>query len=728
VQSEKTESESTETEKLLEVARQRFDLAVEAEQDIRKLALEDLEFGAGEQWDPADKQARAQQRRPCLTINRLPQFIRQLVNDQRQNRPAIKVSPVDDAADIETAKIFQGIIRHIEASSDAEIAYDTAFDSAVRTGFGYFRIRTEYCDPMSFDLDIRIEPIKNRFSVYLDPMSRLPDGSDANWGFIFDEISKEEYEALYPDADLASMTEWASLGDDRKDWISESSVRIAEYFYKEFKDVTLVKLSDGRVITKEELPTVQVETGELDEEGAAIIEDQPQLPLDEMGAQLEIVDERKSRVPVVKHIKTNGKDILESTDWPGKWIPIIPVLGEEIDINGKRILEGVIRHAKDSMRMYNYMKSAEAEAIALAPKAPWIMAEGQDEGYEAMWKNANVVTFSTLKYKPVSFNGQAMPPPQRNMSEPPIMALTQASAGASEDMKATTGIYDSALGNRSNENSGIAIQRRAAQAQTSNFHFVDNLSRSIRHTGRQLVDLIPKVMDTKRVQRILGEDGTEQIVTLNAMFEKENGEQVEYNLGAGKYDVSVATGPSYETKRQEASASMLELAKVMPQMTQGAGDLIVKNLDLPGAQELAERLKKMLPPGLADDPKQKPLPPEAQAQMQQMSQMIEGLTQKLNEAQSEIELKKMEHDHKERIVVIQEETKAAIKLAELQSGEAIRLLQFQMQELDARSKQPVYQPQIQNPQVQEAAPMGDGSAMPPDQLPTGGSSPGEFQE
>lgn len=704
MQSEKSAAPDTDDEKILEIARQRFDLAVEAETDVRKLALEDLEFGAGEQWDPKDKQLRQLQRRPCLTINRLPQFIRQLVNDQRQNRPAIKVSPVDDHADIETAKIFQGIIRHIEQSSDAEIAYDTAFDSAVRTGFGYFRLRTDYCDPMSFDLDIKIEPIKNRFSVYLDPAHRLPDGSDANWGFIFDDVLRDDFKAANPDIDLDQMEGWASADEDRQGWLADNSVRVAEYFYKEMRDVTLLKLADGQTVVLEDF-----------KEG--------------MMLPAAILGERKSQLPQVKHLKIIGNKVLERTDWAGRWIPIIPVYGEEIDINGKRILEGVIRHAKDSMRMLNYMKSAEAETIALSPKAPWLVAEGQIEGYEKFWRTANSQTHPYLPYKVVSVGGTPVAPPQRNQYEAPIQALTQAAMGASEDLKATTGIYDAALGNRSNEQSGIAIQRRAAQAQTSNFHFVDNLSRSIRHCGRQLVDLIPKVMDTARAQRILGEDGQEEIVQLNALFERK-GEQVQFNLGIGKYDVSVATGPSYETKRQEAASSMLELAKSMPSMSQFAPDLIVKNLDLPGAQELAERLKKGLPPGLVDDPTKKAIPPEVQQQLQQSGQLIEGLTAQLNEAKSALETKKLELDHKERMLAMELETKSAIELAKLQSNEAIEVLYQQMAELDSRQKMQAAQaaPQIQNQEPEFAAAPDDGQEMPLDQQPTGGFSPGEIQE
>lgn len=732
MQSEK-ENQNQDDEKILEIARARFDLAAEAEREVRELALEDLKFGAGEQWDLRDKNQRELDRRPCLTINRLPQFIRQIVNDQRQNRPSVKVSPVDDKADIETAKILQGIIRHVENSSDADVAYDTAFDSAVRTGFGYFRIRTAYSDPMSFDLDIRIEPIKNRFSAYLDPSYKMPDGSDAEWGFIFDDVPHEEYKRLYPDSELSSMDSWDAIGQHRVGWIADDTVRIAEYFYKDYRDVTLLKMSDGSTVIKEDLEKTKVVTESIGEDGFPVLVESEEtiFPPSADGQPLQVIGERKSKVPVVRWCKINAVEVLEKTDWPGRWIPIIPVLGEELDIEGKRVLEGIIRHAKDSQRMYNYWKSAETETIAMAPKAPWIVAEGQIEDYKQIWKTANVQSHAYLPYKPVSLNGQPVGPPQRNVFEPPIQAITQAGMMASEDMKATTGVYDAALGQRSNEQSGVAIQRRANQAQTSNFHFVDNLSRSIRHCGRQLVELIPKVMDTGRAVRILGEDGTEEIVRINEMFER-NGKKTQFNLGVGKYDVSIETGPSYATKRQEAASSMLELAKSVPAMGTAAPDLIVKNLDLPGAQELAERLRKTLPPGLADDPKKQPLPPEAQAQMAQMNQIIEQLTAKHNEAMDKLENKTIELESRERIEMQKLQVQLQIEMAKIDATDSLALFKAEMAQLERRmnllrQNEPI-EDESQENQDFEMAEGPEMGAQPSDQPATGGLSPGQFVE
>lgn len=695
-------------DEILSLIKERFKLCEDAEADSRKLALEDLEFAAGDQWPVEVLRKRKAKNKPCLTVNRIPQFIRQITNDIRQNKPAIKVSPVDDQADIDTAKIYQGIIRHIEYSSNADTAYDRASDSAVRCGFGFIRLVTEYCDHASFNLDIRIKSVRNRFKCFIDPFSKEPDGSDAEYGFEFDDMKPEAYKAQFPNSKLSHKNaDWDTFGAQAPGWMAKERVRVAEYFAKEYQDDTIIQLSDGSTVLESELEQKIAEGLNagivLDEQGQPVV--------------------RKTKVPVVKWYKTNGVEILEETIWPSKWIPIIPVLGEEHDINGKRILEGVVRHAKDPQRIVNYQTSNEAEAIALAPKAPYIGTIQQFKGLEKIWENANDDTFAFLPYNP---DGQA-PPPQRNFGEPAVQAITNAKVMAAEDLKAVTGIYDAALGNRSNENSGVAIQRRAMQAQTSNFHFVDNLSKSIRHVGRCLVDLIPKVYDAERAIRILGEDGNEEVIKINQEFEHK-GELKTYSFSKGKYDVTVSSGPSYETKRQESLATMLELTKSVPQIGQVAPDLLIKAMDFPMAQELAERLKKTLPPGMADDPNgKKPLPPEAQAQMQQQMQMIEQLTEQLKAKTELVATKQMEHDSAERIAAMNNETKAAIELAKLESKEATEFLYAQIQELDARFKQSALYTQNQDQQQPPMTPdQSMGEVTQPN--PSGGASSPEFLE
>lgn len=650
IENEVSDSQLTSEEDILRVARERFELCKEAEREFRLSALDDMRFRAGEQWPDEIKNERKQKRKPCLTINRIPTFLKQVTNDQRQNRPSIKTHPIDDKADVETAKVYQGIIKHIEYNSNADVAYDTAFEGAASVGRGFFRIITEYCDPMSFNQELRIKRIRNPFSVYMDPNSQEPDGSDMEWCLIIDDMSLDSYKIQFKGSKLASLSSWDGIGNEIVEWISKENIRIAEYFYKTYEEVDLYLLSNKESILASDLPEI--------------------LPPD-----IQIIAKRKTKIPKVKWCKINGLEILEETEWPGTSIPVIPVYGDEIDINGKLILEGIIRNAKDPQRMYNYWASAETETIALAPRAPYIGAEGQFEGHEDQWATANMDNHAYLQYKPVTLLGQVLPAPQRNAFEPPVQAITQARTLASEDLKHTTGIYDASLGNRSNETSGRAIIQRTQQAQTGNFHFVDNLTRSIRHGGRILVEAIPIVYDAAKAQRIIGDEGEQEIIRINELFERK-GKQVTYNLNVGKYDVAVDTGPNFATKRQEAAASMLEMGKANPQLTQVAGDLMVKNMDWPGAQEIAERLKKTLPPGLAEDDKEKKeqIPQQVKMQMEQMNQMIDQLTQQLNQANDAIDKKTIELESRERIEFAKIQSNIEIELAKMGSQEAQLLL------------------------------------------------------
>jgi hypothetical protein len=377
---DESQDEASQSEKVLEEALARFKLAETAEQDIRRDALEDMKFAAGDQWDPQVRASRELKRRPCLTINRLPQFIRQVTNDQRQNRPSIKAHPVDDQGDIETAKVIQGIIRHIEYNSNADTARDTAFEGAVRGGFGYYRVVTQYESPTSFNQEILTKRIRNPMAVFFDPNSTEPDGSDANFAFVVETLSKEDFKRQYPKAKLSQSGEWETIGNDPSGWMEGNTCRVAEYFYKEYREATLVQLAGGEVVEESKLQ-------EFAEKSAMRTG---------MSPELTVVGKRQTQIPSVRWCKLTLNEILEETDWPGIYIPIIPVYGEELVIDGKRILKGIIRDAKDSQRMLNVWKSAETETIGLAPKAPWVADAKTIEGYEHIWQSANTESYSVL--------------------------------------------------------------------------------------------------------------------------------------------------------------------------------------------------------------------------------------------------------------------------------------------------------------------------------------------
>ena len=628
---------------LLAEMRTRMQSAQSAFSLTRQAELDDLRFMAGSpdnnwQW-PQDVlatrgsvQGQTVNARPCLTINKLPQHVRNVTNEQRQNRPSGKVIPADDRADPEVAEIFDGIVWHIEYMSDADVAYDTACDNQVTFGEGYIRLLTEYCDEDTFDQDIRIGRIRNAFSVYMDPMIQDPCGSDARYCFITQDITVDEFERMFPDATPITTLRTQGVGDASMGyWLNENTVRIAEYFRIEEERATLNLYPGGLTAFKGSFEARQMEA---------------------MG--MEPLRTRESSKRVVKWMKTNGFEVLEEQDWVGKYIPVVRVVGNEFEVDGEIHVSGLVRNAKDAQRMYNYWVSQEAEMLALAPKAPFIGYGGQFEGYENQWKTANTQNWPYLEVNPDATDGagNSFPLPQR--AQPPMaqQGLIAAKMGAADDIKATTGQYDPSLGATSNERSGRAILARQAQSDTGTYHYVDNLARAIRHVTRQIIDMIPKIYDTQRVARIIGMDGQTTMAKINPMqpepvreLKDQNGVTIEkiYNPGVGRYDVVVTTGPSYLTKRQEAMDAMSQILQGSPQLWAVAGDLFVKNMDWPGAEELAERLRKTIDPKLLQD-QDDPALQAANQQIQVLTQEMQAMQQMLQNVQQSMEAQKMKVD------------------------------------------------------------------------------------
>lgn len=624
----------TPDEKLLEEIKQRFSRCEDAEAENRNLWKEDLRFANGDpengwQWEESMRKQREIDKRPCLTVNKVKQHNRQITNDARQNKPSVRVYPVDDGADTKTADILNGIIRHIEANSDADVAYDTGAEFAVDAGLGYWRITTDYVTDESFDQEIYIERVKNPLNVYLDPDIQKADGSDARFGFFFKDMEKAEFEKAYPDAEVAG---WPMESAGGNDWIQKDKIRIAEYFRKvEVKD-TLYALPDGSTRL----------ASEMEKEELALLK--------EMDARSRSVKSCR----VEWFLTAGAEQILERRDWPGIYIPIVRVVGDEMDIDGKVDRKGHTRQMKDAQRMYNYNSSASIEYGALQTKTPILAPADAISGYENYWNVANTQNLPYLPYNHLDENGQPVPNPVRLPPPTPATLFLQGMQTASEEMKMASGQYDASMGSRSNETSGRAILARQREGDTATFHFVDNMARAIKYTGKILLDLIPKIYDTARVIRILGEDGTEDMVQIDPEMQKAYEkrmnrltQQVEeiYNPGVGRYDVVVAVGPSYSTKRQEAFMALNEMASRNPALLQQAGDLIMKAADFPMADELSDRLKKFLPPEAQEEDDD--VPPAAKAQIQQLTQQVQqldGLTQKMS---AELENKEAEEAQKQ---------------------------------------------------------------------------------
>ena len=628
----------TDKEKFLQTARDRFQLVNEAEAEMRVKMLDALNFYNGEQW-PADVLAsRKDANRPCLTFNRTKGFVHQISNDIRQQKPSPNVRPVDDNSDVDTADAIKGLIRHTENISKADAVRGYAGIHQVICGRGWYRVTTEYCyddvegDPLAaFDLEVFIRRIKNQASVYADPMAQEPDYSDMKWCFVIEDVLKTDFVTEHPNATAASI-DYASVGDNGKYWAGKDTIRVAEYFYIEPH--------------KQEMALVI-----RPEDGMPIV-----MPLSEVPKGVEIHKKRTVTQQKVKWAKITATDILEEKDWEGKWIPIIPYLGEELYINGKTHLNGIVADMADAQRQYNYMRTMQTETIALAPRAPWVIAHGQLEGFEKFWESANTKNWSHLPYNAIDVNGNLAPPPQRQQFEPAIQATTVAVREAAEDLKGTTGIYDASLGNRSNENSGIAIKQRQIEGDTANFHFADAVGVGINHESRILIDLYPKIYDRPgRIMRILGEDGSEKKGLIGDGNQPPPEEQQQlpsgiagiYNLGAGKFDVATDIGPSFQTRRKEAADSMLRFAQAAPNLLPRFADLMAKAQDWPYAAEIAKRL---VPPDVAKEEQEgKPDPQQLMMQLQQLGAMYDEVIAAFEETNKTLESKALEISSKERI-------------------------------------------------------------------------------
>lgn len=671
---------------ILETARKRFKLAEDAEEEIRRDALDDLRFVSGEQWDSWDRQNRLtpSNRRPCLTFNKLIGPLNQTANEARMNQSGIQVNPVDSTSDPDTAKVIEGMIRHIEYVCKADEIYETAIEQATACGFGYFRVTTRYAGPKSFNQELRLERIPDQFSVFIDPYAKEADKCDMGWAFEIEVIPREDYKAEYPDSEVSKMNFYDGLRNPVPDWITRSGVRIARYWTveKEKRTLSMVEWPDGTKTSlyKDELPDNMPE-------GVNVALDEDEKPIERE------IEERK-----VKCYKINGAEVLNETDWPGQWIPILVVLGKEMYVDAKRKVFSLVRFAKDPQRLYNFYRSSEAETVLLGTKAPWIGAKGIFK--DSRWATANTINWAYLEYEPQDIAGQPAQPPERNVFEPPIQALSLGASQASDDIKATTGIFDASLGAPGPETSGIAIRQRQSQAGLSNSHFIDNLNRAIRQAGVILCDLIPHIYDTPREVRILGQDRAQQIVMVNAPYRewpaplreqtKLKREDQAYDLRSGQYDVTITVGPSYSTQRQQTWDVMTQLAQAYPQLVQIAGDIMFDNADFPGAEQIADRIRKTLPPGLADTPTSGPQQMQAlAAQAQQQDQTIQRLTQEVNQLSEVIRSKHLEHESHEKIEfqkILSSDRQAALKAstdvattaAKMQSSEDIVLLREQL--------------------------------------------------
>ena len=643
--------------KVLKRIRNRRDAVVSATQDDRELALEDTLFcKKGNQWPEDAKAKRIAAGRPVMEVDHTNAFVDQLVNDERQNRPSVKVSPIGDGADEDLAEVLQGYFRHVEMISNADYAYDRASESQKRGGFGFMRVTTRFIAEDSFDQDIVIESIANPFQWYLDLNSTEPDGSDAKWALGEVDIDRDDFEEMFPDSKGLSWIE--SVGNEAKGWLSadRKTIRIAEYYELQEKPINLVKMQSGETI---KLPSGQKVAKEL-------------LSL--------VTAERKSTETELWWYKTNGVEILESRKLAGKLIPIIPVYGKELIVNGERWHWGVVRALKDPAIAINAYTSNITEALGLAPKVPWIAAIGSiPENLKHDWASAGSDNKNVLYYNAWNPDNaeQELPPPTRNVVEPAIQAMVIAKQDAEMALKSVSNMFNPSRGNQEEGNmSGRAIRALQQQGQTGNFHYSDNLNRSIKQLWRVALGMASYVIDTERILRIVGEDGRERRVKVNTIEPvngSKSGEPKIFDMKRAKegFGIHISTGPSYASKRQENTAILMDLAKAVPGIAQMGGDILVRQVDFSANDELADRLTP--PQFKKPDENQPQIPPQVQQQLQQMGQMIEMQTQALDKFNDERDTEIVKLNAQKEIELIRQRTEL-VKLYVTQQGKYAEVL------------------------------------------------------
>jgi hypothetical protein len=626
-----------------------------------------------------------------------PALIRSVVNQSRQNKPAIKVSPVDNGADVETSEVISGLVRSIERNSNAEVAYDTAIDNAVTGGMGFFRIGIDYAHDETFDMECTIDRIPNALMVNYDVRSTAFDASDWEYAFISDLMNEEDYENRYPGASKVPF-ESDRNSDTAVNWMYDDQIRVAEYFLRTEKTRQLVQLAVRNPQTGEtDLQAVRLD--QLPEMARRFFE-AGNVPTDGMSddelvrgfMEVSGVEERRRRDvkyhEVMRRI-INGVEVLEEETWPGSTIPICPVWGDEVYLDGRRNFRSMIRDAKDPQMMFNFWRSATTELVALAPKAPWVGPTGfVPKGQEAKWDSANTRNHSYLEY-----NKDVGAPTRLPFAGVPAGSLQEA-MNANDDMKAITGIFDSSIGAQSNETSGKAILARERQGDVSNFHFIDNLSRAIRYAGQVLVEIIPSVYSARETIRILGEDQAQNVIQLTqeaggAYRKGIEGQPELYNLSVGKYDVTVSTGPSYGTQREETRETLIEIMRQVPDAAPFIGDVLMNHMDFVGADKIAKRLNALLPQairdtegdeGFSDNPEAAELKQQLQAKDQEMQQAQEAVMAEIKRLTDENEAAKADKQ-------------AEMQRTQMDGAAKMKELQIKEGELALKAREPVVTPE-----------------------------------
>ncbi len=593
-----------------------FEESQNHEADWREAWHDDLEFHALDQWPAEARLARAAQAnepaRPIMTIDQTDQYVRQIVNDARLSPPALKANPVDDKADIRTAEDLQGLFRHIERVSRAPKAYLNALEWAVVTGRGWFRVHSQLVNEERNHYEPRIGRIANCLSCYGDPYSTEIDGSDQTDAMLIVDHSHAAFKRKWPKA--STVGSW----DTNDHWYTADNVRVAEWHSVRERDKTMVLTAEGEM-TQEQAK----EAGET----KGLINFRETV--------------RQEKVCTIRQM--TGFEVLEETEFHAGHVGLIPVYGNERYTRDGRKLFGMIRAAKDAQRLTNFLASNLAEAANSQTKAQWLAAAESIKNFETMWAKANTSSQAYLLYNHLDAMGMPLPPPNRSSVDLNLAGYANLIQMGHQMLQTTIGMYQASVGAQSNETSGVAIARRKSESDVGTYHYIDNLSDSMQHAGRIIMAMLPKVYDTARVARILGEDGEPSQVRIDPGAEESFSEQTQpdgkkmhvLNPGIGEYDVYVTVGPSYASQREETASTLTELYGRNPDLMTVSGDVYFDNLNFPGSKAIAKRLKTMLPDPIKAMEDESEMPAEIAQQISRAQQAFEQREQMIQMASAE---------------------------------------------------------------------------------------------
>jgi|GEM_PF-2487228 len=665
---------SDEDNAVLAEARERWNRCDEAEDAQRKSILLAKKFRAGDQWPDAIKIQRqgssaiqgqaAQPPRPCLTIDRLSQPARQVSNTIKNADFGFDVLPNGYGADDDTAQFYEGYLRRMQVRAREESPIEWAADGAVEGGLGWLRLRTEYVHETwtgpvaidAFDQELRMERIVNNLTVYCDPSANKPTRSDALFMFVTEDLAREEFRRRWPKASLNSLEEFAATGD-MKGWVSDDSIRIAEYWRVRFEREPITFQGHQRVLV----------------------------------------------TPKVEMFTISAAQVLERTQWVGSRIPLIPILGEELNIDGKPLLRGIYQEGMDAQRMVNYTYSGAMEIFALGNKSQFIVEEQQISQFQQIWQTANTYNYSYLPYT----NVNGVPPPHRETSEAPIEAAVALMRVSEEAIKATTGIYDPTLGAIDpRAHSGRAIEAVKSGSDLTTSHYPDNVTRAMTYAGNLAVEIIPKITRPGQLLQIIGDDDVPEQVLIGQPYILQQGKPVPlppelqqlqaagkkfYDLNKGKYSVTVTAGKATATKREEGAAALKDLIPHLPpELAMAILPDFVRQLSFTGSEKIATKLEKALPPQLQEQEEGGP-DPRLQAAMQQIQALQQQIQSKQAEKMAEAQAKGAMDMQKTQVQEQAENQRTAAKLqadltkAELQASTTLGVAQAKVDAENFRS-------------------------------------------